>query len=254
MSLVQQYTEVAGYRFHSVHAGTGPPVLLLHGLAGSHRWWRFTVPALMSDFRLHVPELVGFGESRGSPVPPGGIGDMMELLVEWLDALEIERPHVVGHSMGGQISIHLAAKRPERVSRLVLASAAGIPRKRSVGELLRFLLEATPPRSWGRPDFLPTLVRDALRAGPRTILRTLAHILADDVRPYLSRIRSPTLLVWGRLDPLTPLSHAWIMADAIPGAILRVIPDAAHNPMIDQPRVFNLLVHSFLKGAPIGAA
>ena len=55
MSLVQRYTEVAGYRFHSVHAGTGPPVLLLHGLAGSHRWWRFTVPALMSDFRLHLP-------------------------------------------------------------------------------------------------------------------------------------------------------------------------------------------------------
>lgn len=254
MSLVQRDTEVAGYRFHSVHAGKGPPVVLLHGLAGSHRWWRHTVPALASEFRLHVPELIGFGESRGAPVPRGGIPEMMELLVKWLDALEIERPHLVGHSMGGQISIHLAAKRPERVSRLVLASAAGVPRRRSAAELVRFVIELAPPRSWGRPEFLPTVVRDALRAGPRTLLRTTAHILADDVRPHLSRIRSPTLLVWGRLDPLTPLSHAWVMADAIPDARLRVIPDAAHNPMIDRPREFNALVWSFLHEATAGAA
>src|SRR5690606_11678309 len=292
MSLVQRDTEVAGYRFHSVHAGEGAPVVLLHGLAGSHRWWRYTLPALASDFRLrvpelggfgvhsgharegapvvllhglpgshrwwrytlpalasdfrlHVPELVGFGGSRGAPVPRGGIPEMMELLVKWLDALEIDRPHLVGHSMGGQISIHLAAKHPERISRLVLVSAAGVPRRRSPAELVRFFIEVAPPRSWGRPEFLPTMVRDALRAGPRTLLRTTAHILADDVRPLLSRIRSPTLLVWGRLDPLTPLSHAWVMADAIPDARLRVIPDAAHNPMVDRPREFNVLVWSF---------
>jgi len=254
MSLVQRDTEVAGYRFHSVHAGEGAPVVLLHGLAGSHRWWRYTLPALASDFRLHVPELVGFGGSRGAPVPRGGIPEMMELLVKWLDALEIDRPHLVGHSMGGQISIHLAAKHPERISRLVLVSAAGVPRRRSPAELVRFFIEVAPPRSWGRPEFLPTMVRDALRAGPRTLLRTTAHILADDVRPLLSRIRSPTLLVWGRLDPLTPLSHAWVMADAIPDARLRVIPDAAHNPMVDRPREFNVLVWSFLREAAAGAA
>ncbi|HEX7119210.1 MAG TPA: alpha/beta fold hydrolase [Longimicrobiales bacterium] len=253
MTVDRRYTEVAGYRFHSVHAGSGPPVVLLHGLAGSHRWWRYTVPALQEDFRIHVPELIGFGASRSATVPPGGIPAMMELLLRWLDAQGLECPHVVGHSMGGQISIHLAASRPDRVGRLVLASAAGIPRRRSAAELVRFLVELLPPRAWGRPAFLPTVVRDALRAGPRTILRMMYHILADDVRPLLARIRSPTLLVWGRLDPLTPLSHAWILADGIRGAQLRVIPDAAHNPMADRPRVFNRLILSFLRGVDGGA-
>ncbi|HEX6939007.1 MAG TPA: alpha/beta fold hydrolase [Longimicrobiales bacterium] len=245
----RRYTEVAGYRFHSVHTGSGPAVVLVHGLAGSHRWWRYAVPALKEDFRVHVPELIGFGASRSALGLPGGIAEMAELLVRWLDAQEIDRTHVVGHSMGGQISVHLAAKWPDRAARLVLVSAAGIPRAWTLADLVRFLIELVPPRAWGRPAFLPTMVRDALRAGPRTILRATAHILSDDVRPYLGRIRSPTLVVWGRLDPLTPLSHAWIMADAIPDARLQVIPDAAHNPMVDRPRAFNALVWSFLREA-----
>lgn len=244
----RRYTQVDGNRVHSVHAGSGPAVVLLHGLAGSSRWWRYTVPALAGDFGVHVPELVGFGGSRPAGTVPG-IAGMAELVVRWLDAIGIERPHLVGHSMGGQISIHVAAKWPDRVARLVLVSAAGIPRRRALPEVARFLAELVPPRSWGRPSFLPTIARDALRAGPFTLLRSGYHILADDVRPLLPRIRTPTLVVWGRRDPLTPIAHAWVMADAIPGARLEVIPDAAHNPMADRPRRFNVALRGFLLDA-----
>lgn len=241
----RRYTLVGEARIHSLHGGEGRPVVLLHGLSGSHRWWRYTVPALVGDRSVHVPELVGFGESRVPTGPPTIVG-MAELLVRWMDALSLDRVDLVGHSMGGQISIHLAARWPERVDRLTLVSAAGVPRRLSLQEAARLVSELIPPRAWGRPDFLPTIAGDALRSGPRTLLRTTRHLLADDVLPLLPRITQRTLLIWGRLDPLTPLAHAWVMADRIPGARLVVIPDAAHNPMADRPETFNRLLVDFL--------
>lgn len=248
MRLKRRHTMVEGFRFHSVHTGSGPPVVLLHGLAGSYRWWRYTVPALANSFRVHLPDLIGFGGSRLAAGGPPEIPRLAELLTLWLDALGLERVHLVGHSMGGQISIHIAARRPERVDRLALVSAAGIPRRLSLPEMARFVAELIPPRAWGRPAFLPTIARDALRAGPAPILSATYHILKDDVRPLLHRIRSPTLIIWGRLDPLTPLAHGWILADAIADARLHVLPDAAHNPMADRPEEFNAVLRSFLQG------
>lgn len=242
----RRHTRVEDFRIYSVHGGRGPAVVLLHGLSGSHRWWRYTFPELSREFRVHVPELVGFGASRPAPRQPS-IPQMAELLVSWMDLQGIERTHLVGHSMGGQIAIHIATRWPERLDRLVLVSAAGISRGRTLGELARFLAELVPPRSWGRPGFIPTIARDAFQAGPLVLLRATRHILGDDVRPLLGRIVHPTLLVWGRLDPLTPLSHGWQMADAIPHSRLVVLPDAAHNPMADTPVRFNEVVGTFLR-------
>ncbi len=243
----QRWTEVGDFRIHSRHAGsTGAPgVVLLHGLSGSHRWWLKTIPALAERYRVHVPELVGFGASRRPPRQPD-IPEMAGVILGWLDALELERPHLVGHSMGGQVSIHLAAGHPERVDRLVLVSASGIPRARTLRELRRFMSELALPRTWVRPRFASTIVLDALRAGPRALARATASILGDDVRPLLPRIRSRTLLVWGALDPLTPPAQGEEMARGIPGARLRVFPAAAHIPMVEWPEVFNHTLLSFL--------
>ncbi|HEX7051491.1 MAG TPA: alpha/beta fold hydrolase [Longimicrobiales bacterium] len=248
MTLEPRSTPVGRFRLHSVHTGAGPPAVLLHGLAGSHRWWRTTIPALARTHRVHVPELIGFARNPAAgPLPD--IARTAELIVEWLDALGIERPHLVGHSMGGQIAIHLAARQPDRVARLVLVDAAGIPRQRPLAELVRLLAELIPPPAWGRPSFLPTIARDALRMGPLALAAAARRLLADDVRPLLPTIRSPTLLIWGRLDPLTPLDHAWTLADGIPDARLCIIPDAAHNPMVDRPEAFNEILTSFLAGS-----
>jgi pimeloyl-ACP methyl ester carboxylesterase len=237
---------IGRYRIHALHTGAGSALVLLHGLSGSARWWRHNVPALAEHFRTHAPDLVGFGQSRSWTTRPS-IPEMAELFEQWLDMNEIERTHLIGHSMGGQIAIHMAAKWPGRINRLVLVSAAGIPREMSLTAVTRFLAEIVPPRGWGKATFLPTVAADALRAGPRSLLSATSSLLQDDVRPLLPRISAPTLLVWGRLDPLTPLAHGEYMRDHIAESRLLVFDDAAHMPMVDAPERFNREVIAFLR-------
>ncbi len=243
----RRWTEVGGFRIHSLHAGSvgAPGVVLLHGLSGSHRWWLKTIPALAERYRVHVPELVGFGASRRPPRQPD-IPELAGVIVGWLEMLQLRRPHLVGHSMGGQVSIHLAAAHADRIDRLVLVSASGIPRSRTLRELRRLAREVAMPRTWVRPRFASTIVLDALRAGPRALALATRFILDDDVRPLLARIRSRTLLLWGALDPLTPLAQGEEMARAIPEARLHVFPAAAHIPMVEWPEAFNRTLLAFL--------
>lgn len=236
---------IGRYRIHALHTGEGAALILLHGLAGSARWWRNNVPALAAHFRTHTPDLVGFGHSRTWAAQPS-IPMMAQLLQQWLEINEIERAHIIGHSMGGQIAIHLAAKWRERVGKLVLVSAAGIPRELSVTAFTRLVAEIVPPRSWGKPAFLPRIAADALRAGPRSLLGAAHLLLRDDVRPLLAQIRAPVLLIWGRLDPLTPLAQGEYLAAHIAGSRLVVFEDAAHVPMVDAPERFNREVLQFL--------
>ncbi|HUG40755.1 MAG TPA: alpha/beta fold hydrolase [Longimicrobiales bacterium] len=238
-------TRLDGFRMHALHAGSGDPVVLLHGLSGSHRWWRFTVPALGARHRVHLPEMVGFGGTGRASRQPG-IAEMAGLMVRWLDALGVERTDFIGHSMGGQVGIHLAARWPDRVRRLVLVSAAGVPRPLTPLKLAELGSEFLFPGAWGRPSFLPTIAADALRAGPRTLARAMLHILGDDVRPLLPRVTAPTLLLWGARDPLTPVADGRLMEALLPHARLVVLEDAAHNPMADRPELFNRVVLSFL--------
>lgn len=237
-------TRIGEFRIQSEHSGTGPNVVLLHGLSGSCRWWRFTTPALTRRYSVHIPELVGFGGSRR----PGRQPDMPELagvMGEWLRVMELEDVALVGHSMGGQIALHIAAEHhmPER---LVLVSASGLPREWTLRDAGRFVARALPPRNWGAPTFVPTIAVDALRAGPRALLLATRHLLSDDVTDLLPRVSCPTLLVWGELDPLIPLAHGRAMFEAIDGARFVVLRDAAHNPMADRPAEFNRVLLEFL--------
>jgi pimeloyl-ACP methyl ester carboxylesterase len=237
-------TRIGDFLIHSEHSGDGPPVVLLHGLSGSRRWWRFTAPALARRYRVHVPELVGFGGSRSPPRQPG-IGEMAAVVAEWLEQLGAGGAHVVGHSMGGQIALHLAVER-NMPQRLVLVSASGLPRPLTLSDAARLVAGALPLRNWGAPSFMPTIAADAVRAGPLALLQATRFLLQDDVRPLLNRVTCRTLLIWGALDPLVPVPHGEAMSRAIPDSRLVVLEDAAHNPMADRPAEFNRVLLDFL--------
>jgi pimeloyl-ACP methyl ester carboxylesterase len=243
----QQRTRVGEFRIHSEHMGSGPPVVLLHGLSGSRRWWRFTTPALSRRFRVHVPELVGFGASRGASRQPD-IAEMAAVIAAWMREIGVESPRLVGHSMGGQIALHVAVEQ-QMPERLVLVNSSGLPRALTLPEAARFVASALPPRHWGTPAFVPTIAADAMRAGPRALLYATRHLLRDNVASLLPQVTCPTLLVWGALDPIIPLEHGAAMARALPDARLVLIHDAAHNPMADRPAQFNRLLLDFLSSA-----
>jgi pimeloyl-ACP methyl ester carboxylesterase len=252
LGLRSDTADVGAYRVHWVEAGAGDEcVVLLHGLSGSSRWWQRNIPAFAATRRVLVPDVIGFGRSRA----PGRLPDVPALagvLAEWIETAAGGAVHLVGHTLGGPLALRIAATRPERVRRLVLVDAVGIPRTHTPRDLLRLAWEAAPPRRWGDPRFLPVIWTDAMVAGPFNVLRGLYHILRDDVRPVLGSIRAPTLVIWGARDGLVPLAQGRALREGIPGARLLVIPRACHNPMVDTPAEFDAAVLRFLDGEEVG--
>ncbi len=233
------------YRFWETRAGSGTPVVLIHGLGGSSDWWRRNVDALAREHTVVAVDLVGFGRNRffvRRSALPLGFADTAALLARWIESSFTEPVHVVGNSMGGQTAIHLAARRPDLVRSLTLVNSTGIPFELTVGPHIENLLI---PR--GALSFSTILARDALRSGPMSIALAFARLLRDDARPLLKLIRVPTLLVWGEHDPLVPLTYARQIAEIIPAARLVTVPGAGHIPFWENAEFFNRAILDFLR-------
>ena len=223
--------------------GAGPPLILLHGLAGSARWWTRNIPALSRSFRTISIDLPGFGASprRHRLV----LDDVADQLVGTMDRLGIDQASVIGHSMGGLIAGGLAADHPDRVDRLVLVDAAFLTL--GPAAIRRVAGPATTLRRTA-PSLLPVLVQDGLRSGPVRLADATIQLLGVDWRTKLPRIVAPTLVIWGEHDAICPLSIGRRIVAAVPGSRLVVVAGAAHNPMWERPEAFDREVLDFLSG------
>lgn len=221
--------------------GSGAPLILLHGLAGSSDWWQRNFDACCGYFETYRLDFAGFGESRGQG--PFDLQNAVRSLMHWMDERGIERAHVVGHSMGGLIAARLAAIAPDRVEKLVLVDAAFLHfdpglLKRGIG-IAREALRSSP-------EIVTMFIRDSLRAHPLSAITATSQLLRADWRDDLRRITAPLLIIWGALDQVTPLKIGEAIKSAIPGSRLVVIDQAGHNVMWDQPDRFNDVLLSFL--------
>ena len=224
--------------------GQGEPIILIHGLSGSSRWWMRNIRALAEHYRLYLIDLPGFGTMRRFALDEVASG-----IVLWVEAVGIKQAHLVGHSMGRYICLWIAAHHPERIKCLVLVSPAGIPRIRSLPGYALPLLVAI--RSL-KPRFFFILISDALRTGPLAIVRAAQDLLTKDIRNCLKDITTPTLLIWGEYDSLVPLVLGDILNQEIRHAHLLILKKAGHVSMFDQPQQFNAAVLAFLAGQVIG--
>lgn len=243
-----RYVQVGDSSIYYETSGSGEPLLLIHGLSGSGRWWARNVAALGKSHRLYIVDLAGFGRSRSArPLP---LTDTADFLTRCMDELGIERASIIGHSMGGAIAASLAADHHDRVDRLVLVNAAALPSRRR-DLVLRFgsgqIIASLSPSFW------PLLVTDGLRARPSSLLSAARDLLGADIRAKLDGITAPTLVVWGSNDRLLPLALGHQLTQAIPDARLRVIDGAGHNPMWDRSDQFNHATLDFLAGSPVAA-
>ena len=221
--------------------GSGPPLILLHGLAGSARWWSRNVPALSRTFRVVTIDLPGFGAThRGHRLDLDEVADQLAAI---MDQLGLERASVIGHSMGGLIAGGLAAERPERVDRLILVDAAFLSLDRAAG---RSVSGSAATLRWTAPSLLPVLIADGLRSGPIRLTDAAMQLLRADWRAKLPMITAPTLVIWGEHDTICPVTIGRGIVAGIPGSRLVVIDGAAHNPMWERPEMFNRQVLDFL--------
>jgi len=232
---------VEGVRVRYRVAGEGPPVVLVHGLAGSSRWWEPVVDDLAAELRVHLVDLPGFGSARRRRFV---LADAPSYLRTAIAAFGLERTHLLGHSLGGAVCARVAALWPEVVGRLVLAAPAGLlGRRRPLGYTLS--LAATFRRA--RPALMRRIAVDSLIAGPRTVYRAGTELLGDvNLEAELQGIRSPTLLLWGDRDLLVGREVAEQFAGVIPHASLVMLEGAGHVSMVDRPREFAREVLQFM--------
>lgn len=206
-------------------------LVCLHGLAASGRWWRRSVGYLE---RLGAVTLLDLPRALAPEELAGWVAEGLGRRGAPAD--------LAGHSLGALVAARVAASRPELVRRLILVAPPGIAPRRSVVEygwpLFRSLLQC-------QPRFLIRLSADALRAGPRNLVRGSLHIVAADVTSDLASIRAPTLLVWGARDRLVPPSTARLWHEAIRHSRLVIIPGAGHVPMFETPADLAEAINAF---------
>lgn len=235
-------------------AGVGEHVLLLHGWGCSIESMGMVFDDLARDYAVLAIDLPGHG---ASDLPPTawGVADYAELVLDVMQALHWQRPHIIAHSFGGRVTIKLASAHPDRVGKIVLVNSAGVRPPRSLQYYLRVMVAKTGKMlarhggRWGAMlrDRLYTTIasRDYLNAGP--LRDTFTRIVKEDLRPLLPHITSPTLLIWGEHDKDVPASSAMVMKQRIPQAELVIFKNAGHFAYLDQYSKFRLVVRRFLR-------
>ena len=246
--------------------GHSEPVIWIHGLGIDHWVWGLQMPLFTQHFRCLAFDNRDAGQSDRSP-GSYTIKTMADDVIGLMDALAIDKAHIVGLSMGGAIAQELAIAHPARVTRLVLISTYTSADRRGADVLNSFALmrarfsrkeyaRATTPWVFTYEDYLvPGLVEAATTrfledpyflpadAYARQVEAALSHFTED----RLSRITAPTLIVAGDDDLMTPMRFTRTLHEQIPGATLAVIRGGGHALVLTHAGEFNRLVLSFLK-------
>jgi pimeloyl-ACP methyl ester carboxylesterase len=264
--------EVRGRRVRYVDVGSGPSVVLVHGQGGAWQWWLRVIPVVAQHVRVIALDLAGFGAS--DPVVDGDVfEEQVATVVGLLDALRVPSATIVGHSMGGLLSLEVACQHPGRVDGLMLIDAGSSIidplRLRAIlagfGLLHKALSFSALPKVIARWHYPRAFLFALAVAEPGCITRSLA----DELVPAMAApgfvagmraagnavakatpeaVRKPALVLWGRGDRIVPLSSGRRLAEAIPDARLEILDEVAHCAMLERPDETAAMIVDFVAG------
>lgn len=243
---------VDGRPIRLFEAGTGPPVVVLHGWGGRIESMTPVLLGLRDRFRVMAIDLPGFGESP-APTVAWGTDEYAELVSHTLDSVGVARAAFVGHSYGAKTSVYLAAARPDMVDRLVLAGSSGlraapsasVRAKRTLSKVGRVVGHLGAPGRALRDGLYRRIASEDYRAAG-DMRPVLVKVVNEDFSALLPSVRCPVLLIWGSKDDAVPVAHARRMESLIPDAGLVVFEGAGHFAYLEEPDRFVRIVAHFL--------
>lgn len=267
-----KFVDLGGRRTHYIEKGEGEPVILLHGFFFDSYLWAENIDALARHFKVYALDLWGWGFSTREPLDYG-YPLYAEQVLRFMDSLGIERASLVGQSMGAGTAIRFCVQHRERVNKLLLVDAAGLPNPLPlmarfcnlprVGELFMGVKSDLFRKTGLRQAFIhdASLITDDFFENA-----TLGHKIANSTEVYMATLRKqffdtlsdeidrlaqmdvPVLLVWGGEDKAVPLERGEEMHRRLKGSRLEVLDHAAHVPNFERAQEFNQLAVDFLRG------
>lgn len=268
-----RHAAVDGLRLRYVRRGSGPAVVLLHGVASSLYTWKDVLPGLAARHDTIALDLPGFG---GSDIPSAPSADLLQAsVVGFLERLAIPRASLVGNSLGGAVASLVAARHPQRVRALVLIDAAGFRMDAtsrpallrlaagSLGSALELLPRPRPLVALGlrqvfhddarvTPERIDEYEAPFMRPGAVAALRALLNAPAPSASEFgatLSTVEARTLVIWGAEDRWIPAADADRFTAAIRGARKFVLPGCGHMPQEERPGETLRLLEEFLSAS-----
>lgn len=239
-------------------AGIGPVILILHGWGSSSDSWIRVQEILVSKgYKVIIPDFPGFGKSK-TPLNAWGVDDYVNWLNSFLLSQKLEKFFLIGHSFGGRVAIKFVVKYPEKVESLILCGSAGIKPEPGLKTRIIFLLS-----KFGNAFFTPKPLlrfkdgaknifysflrnRDYVKAN-RIMRETIKKVLEEDLLQELSKIKTKTLILWGKLDKMVPVKYSYIFKEKIQNSVLEILPESGHSPHLEEPEKLADIMTYFLQ-------
>jgi 4,5:9,10-diseco-3-hydroxy-5,9,17-trioxoandrosta-1(10),2-diene-4-oate hydrolase len=271
----EAFALVDGAKVHYQRAGTGRPLLLLHGLVGSAKNWRRNISFLSRDSAVYAVDLFNMGESERIPGLDAGLEATADRLAAYMDAVGLDEADIAGHSHGGSVAMMFASRHPDRVRRLILFAPAnpfcdlgkqlirfyqtrfGSRFARLIPFLPRMLKATALSRMYGDPSRVSKDALEGYTQGlyiPGTVDHVLQIIQRWFVDMRLLRLAltglaaKPTLLIWGDRDRAVGLNSARELQRTLPHSSLLVLPGVGHIAFEEMPEICNQAMHDWLSG------
>ena len=223
-------------------------LVFIHGWGVNSKIFETVFYYLKNDFEIYVPDLPGFGNTPIEKVM--NLKNYAEFVYKFLKEKNVKEPIIIGHSFGGAVATKFSLLYPGEILKLILVSASAIrqPRRKMIllkksADILKLFLSEKM-----RKLILKLLGYDKMdyaQIENKELKETFKRVIGEDLRPYFHLINTPTLVIWGEKDKITPIAEGKIIAENISGAKLKIIKNAGHFAFLEKPEEFIKLIKEF---------